>query len=285
MIGNTTTDPAAEYSVPITKRLRGDQSDEPYNPDQPMLLPAMGYPIQTTGDAAMMDMGGFPEGRQLRSRTRGGGMSGGRVTRQQSQQQQQHQQREKRPIPPNATTLCVMEVPPELNTIEHLKEHFGKFGTVTGVVIKLDQKYSFVTMQTHEQAVAALESPDAVLGNRFVRLNWAYRQGHENRTVPTDATDLTQVFLFRYSDSLCAESEKNSPNRGLSTAPVWTERGSTSSECSSSHRSSASEPPCSASTNICSSVSTCTAGGDGEEGAGIASAEAEINHGATGAAA
>uniref|UniRef100_A0A061QRI7 RNA-binding protein 26 n=1 Tax=Tetraselmis sp. GSL018 TaxID=582737 RepID=A0A061QRI7_9CHLO len=81
----------------------------------------------------------------------------------------------------SASTICVLNLPtdnPDLRSA--LMKHFSKFGEVVGVRTREQDlpgkgHLAWVQMATSEQAEAALASPDAVLGNRFVRLEWATR--------------------------------------------------------------------------------------------------------------
>jgi RNA-binding protein 26 len=56
-----------------------------------------------------------------------------------------------------------------------LLSHFEKFGQVVDVRIPPHSDRAFVQFASREAAESALASPDAVLGNRFIRLSWANR--------------------------------------------------------------------------------------------------------------
>ncbi|XP_024369007.1 zinc finger CCCH domain-containing protein 27 isoform X2 [Physcomitrium patens] len=72
-------------------------------------------------------------------------------------------------------TLYVNCIPPNSNRREVLLTHFEKFGRVVDVRIPPHSHRAFVQFATREEAESALASPDAVLGNRFIRLSWANR--------------------------------------------------------------------------------------------------------------
>ncbi|XP_073396925.1 zinc finger CCCH domain-containing protein 27 isoform X1 [Physcomitrium patens] len=72
-------------------------------------------------------------------------------------------------------TLYVNCIPPNSNQQEVLLTHFEKFGRVVDVRIPSHSHRAFVQFATREEAESALASPDAVLGNRFIRLSWANR--------------------------------------------------------------------------------------------------------------
>ncbi|XP_026382522.1 zinc finger CCCH domain-containing protein 27-like [Papaver somniferum] len=72
-------------------------------------------------------------------------------------------------------TLYVSHIPPKENKIEPLLSHFQKFGVVDDIFITTDRKKAYIQFSKRESAEAAISSPDAVLGNRFIRLSWAYK--------------------------------------------------------------------------------------------------------------
>nr|XP_024378579.1 zinc finger CCCH domain-containing protein 27-like [Physcomitrium patens] len=72
-------------------------------------------------------------------------------------------------------TLYVNCIPPNANQAEDLLMHFEKFGRVVDVRIPPHSDRAFIQFATREEAESALASPDAVMGNRFIRLSWANR--------------------------------------------------------------------------------------------------------------
>lgn len=72
-------------------------------------------------------------------------------------------------------TLFVNCIPIQSNRREVLLSHFKKFGEVLDIHIPKDSERAFVQFVHRESAQAALTSPDAVIGNRFIRLSWANR--------------------------------------------------------------------------------------------------------------
>lgn len=73
---------------------------------------------------------------------------------------------------PSLNTLIISSIPDEA-TLDALYKHFIKFGNIVNIMIKLHSHKAFVQFEQTESAKAALHSPDAVLGNRFVKLGWA----------------------------------------------------------------------------------------------------------------
>lgn len=72
-------------------------------------------------------------------------------------------------------TLFVNGIPQKNNRREALVSHFQKFGEIIDIYIPVNSEKAFVQFSKREEAEAALKSPDAVMGNRFIRLWWANR--------------------------------------------------------------------------------------------------------------
>ncbi|XP_008791087.1 zinc finger CCCH domain-containing protein 27 isoform X2 [Phoenix dactylifera] len=72
-------------------------------------------------------------------------------------------------------TLYVNGIPQKSNRREVLLSHFQKFGEVIDIYIPLNSEKAFVQFSKREEAEAALKAPDAVMGNRFIKLWWANR--------------------------------------------------------------------------------------------------------------
>ncbi|XP_062225477.1 zinc finger CCCH domain-containing protein 27-like [Phragmites australis] len=72
-------------------------------------------------------------------------------------------------------TLYVHGIPQESNRWEKLLSHFQKFGQVIDIYIPSNSEKAFVQFSKREEAEAALKAPDAVMGNRFIKLWWANR--------------------------------------------------------------------------------------------------------------
>ncbi|KAK4727044.1 hypothetical protein R3W88_031961 [Solanum pinnatisectum] len=72
-------------------------------------------------------------------------------------------------------TLFVRGIPQKDNKLDALLSHFKKFGEVIDIHIPLSGDRAFVQFAKREEAEAALKAPDAVMGNRFIKLLWANR--------------------------------------------------------------------------------------------------------------
>uniref|UniRef100_A0A667XYD6 RNA binding motif protein 26 n=1 Tax=Myripristis murdjan TaxID=586833 RepID=A0A667XYD6_9TELE len=79
------------------------------------------------------------------------------------------------------TKLLVRLIPPELNNISKLNEHFSKFGTIVNlqVAYQSDPEGALIQFACPEEAKRAMQSTEAVLNNRFIRVHWYREDGGE----------------------------------------------------------------------------------------------------------
>ncbi|KAK7266049.1 hypothetical protein RIF29_18688 [Crotalaria pallida] len=77
-------------------------------------------------------------------------------------------------------TLFINGIPLKNNKKESLLAHFKKFGEVVDIYIPSNTERAFVQFSKREEAEAALKAPDAVMGNRFIKLWWANRDSIRN---------------------------------------------------------------------------------------------------------
>ncbi|XP_069100780.1 RNA-binding protein 27 isoform X2 [Pleurodeles waltl] len=72
------------------------------------------------------------------------------------------------------TKLEVRKVPPELNNITKLNEHFSKFGTIVNIQVAFqgDPEGALIQYVANDEARRAISSTEAVLNNRFIKLMW-----------------------------------------------------------------------------------------------------------------
>ncbi|KGL80067.1 RNA-binding protein 27, partial [Tinamus guttatus] len=72
------------------------------------------------------------------------------------------------------TKLEVRKIPPELNNITQLNEHFSKFGTIVNIQVAFqnDPEAALIQYLTNDEARKAISSTKAVLNNRFIRVLW-----------------------------------------------------------------------------------------------------------------
>ncbi|XP_012772402.2 RNA-binding protein 26 isoform X3 [Maylandia zebra] len=81
---------------------------------------------------------------------------------------------------PNAK-LLVRQIPPELNNISKLNEHFSKFGTIVNlqVAYQSDPEGALIQFSSPDEAKRAMQSTEAVLNNRFIRVHWFREDGND----------------------------------------------------------------------------------------------------------
>ncbi|KAJ0254102.1 Zinc finger CCCH domain-containing protein 41 [Hirschfeldia incana] len=81
----------------------------------------------------------------------------------------------RKPMQKAMRTLFVNGVPHEMNRKDLILAHFQKFGKVIDIRIPINTERAFVQFSKREEAESALRAPDAVMGNRFIKLWWANR--------------------------------------------------------------------------------------------------------------
>lgn len=76
------------------------------------------------------------------------------------------------------TKLELRKVPPELNNISKLNEHFSRFGTLVNLQVAYngDPEGALIQFATYDEAKKAISSTEAVLNNRFIKVYW-HREG------------------------------------------------------------------------------------------------------------
>ncbi|CAL5017290.1 unnamed protein product [Urochloa decumbens] len=106
-------------------------------------------------------------------------------------------------------TLYVHGIPQESNRWEALLSHFQKFGQVIDIYIPSNSEKAFVQFSKREEAEAALKAPDAVMGNRFIRLWWANRD-----RIPDEGEGRIPAKSSQLSTTLASSAPQPSyPNR------------------------------------------------------------------------
>uniref|UniRef100_A0A1I7TB44 C3H1-type domain-containing protein n=1 Tax=Caenorhabditis tropicalis TaxID=1561998 RepID=A0A1I7TB44_9PELO len=78
------------------------------------------------------------------------------------------------PINRDNCTLQVAKIPPELNNIAKLNEHFAEFGAVDNIQVRYNGEIdaALVTYSSKYDAIKAYKSPAPVLNNRFIKVFW-----------------------------------------------------------------------------------------------------------------
>ncbi|XP_015269922.1 PREDICTED: RNA-binding protein 26 isoform X2 [Gekko japonicus] len=93
------------------------------------------------------------------------------------------------------TKLELRKVPPELNNISKLNEHFSKFGNLVNLQVAYqgDPEGALIQFATHEEAKKAISSTEAVLNNRFIKVYW-HREG-SGPPMPTTVQKVIQPLV------------------------------------------------------------------------------------------
>jgi len=71
-----------------------------------------------------------------------------------------------------STVICLLNVPHKDNSISKLDEHFNKFGPIVNIEVLQNEKKAKIKFSSHRDAHSALKSPEAVFGNRFIKVLW-----------------------------------------------------------------------------------------------------------------
>jgi len=84
----------------------------------------------------------------------------------------EHRMLPKRPNDGQSSSLTVVGIPHVLNTMGKLSDHFSKFGDVVNIEVLQSQKKAVIKYNSHMEALKAIKSPEAVMGNRFIKVFW-----------------------------------------------------------------------------------------------------------------
>uniref|UniRef100_A0A3B3DLC9 RNA binding motif protein 26 n=1 Tax=Oryzias melastigma TaxID=30732 RepID=A0A3B3DLC9_ORYME len=129
-----------------------------------------------------------------------------------------HQGYHKRPPFSLNTKLLVRQIPSELNNISKLNEHFSKFGTIVNlqVAYQNDPEGALIQFAFPEEAERAMQSTEAVLNNRFIKVHWFRGDRNDGQTQarlqqsdpqPLPETTVKQSIKDRLGPMLPANSE------------------------------------------------------------------------------
>ncbi|CAO3579035.1 unnamed protein product [Absidia cylindrospora] len=130
-----------------------------------------------TGDGAL-GHGGGPmriKGRGGMNRSNAGGPGGRGIKRQQEDVPYTSR------YTPYSTKIVVENVPQEQCNIDSVTEFFGKFGKLVNLSIQADASRAFLQYASHQEAMAAYQSPAVIFNNRFVKVFWRKVNEEEER--------------------------------------------------------------------------------------------------------
>ncbi|KAH7294351.1 hypothetical protein KP509_28G067800 [Ceratopteris richardii] len=132
-------------------------------------------------------------------------------------------------------TLYVGFLPKVKNKKNLLKIHFQKFGEIVDIRVPSQGDTAFVQFSRQEEAEAALQSPEAVMGNRFIRVSWAKRDsvpfsaagygfavpaaGHKRKVDPEDSEGiLCENMSVKFNRATCKSPESKHKSVSVKTA-------------------------------------------------------------------
>ncbi|KAG9492142.1 hypothetical protein GDO78_000581, partial [Eleutherodactylus coqui] len=92
------------------------------------------------------------------------------------------------------TKLELRRIPPDLNNISKLNEHFSKFGTLVNLQVAYegDPEGALIQFATYAEAKKAISSTEAVLNNRFIKMYW-HREGPAQQIQAPTAPQVGQL--------------------------------------------------------------------------------------------
>ena len=77
------------------------------------------------------------------------------------------------------TQLVVEQIPDNKRDEQTVREYFEQFGDLTEVEMHTQDQLAILRFADHDAAQAAYDAPDAIFGNRFVKLYWYKHEKHE----------------------------------------------------------------------------------------------------------
>ncbi|XP_077395307.1 RNA-binding protein 26-like [Festucalex cinctus] len=140
------------------------------------------------------------------------------------------------PFNSSNTKLLVRQIPSELNNISKLNEHFSKFGTIVNlqVAYQNDPEGALIQFASPDEAKRAIQSTEAILNNRFIRVHWFRENGSDGLghglshiqqlqsqpAIQPSATSLKQSVKDRLGPLLTANSEPSQDSSVASQNPA-----------------------------------------------------------------
>uniref|UniRef100_A0A914I4D3 60S ribosomal export protein NMD3 n=1 Tax=Globodera rostochiensis TaxID=31243 RepID=A0A914I4D3_GLORO len=117
---------------------------------------------------------------------------------------------------PTTRSLLVKKIPPELNKIAQIDQHFSRFGQVTNIQVQYEGRTdsALVTFKTRRDAMIAYKSTEPIFNNRFVKLLEAslvkMHPGISNEPIQYPRY-FTKVFAHQKKEDEEESAEKESP--------------------------------------------------------------------------
>ena len=110
---------------------------------------------------------------------------------------------------PEKCTLEVRRLPSNLNNISSLNEYFSKFGTIVNLQVRFqgDPEAAVIQFSSQAEASAAHRCPEAVLGNRFIKLFWHNKEQDPEKT-DASTSNSTENSSSNYEDGDAKKSSE-----------------------------------------------------------------------------
>ncbi|KAF1742232.1 hypothetical protein MXB_4811, partial [Myxobolus squamalis] len=110
-------------------------------------------------------------------------------------------------------SLILKKVPPMSVNINDVNLYFSKFGKVINVILNFENNPSWVLIEfsTSDEAKAAYDSPDAIFGNRFIRIFY-YKSSHKSEEEPKAKIQASTQLTYVNPDYLAKEEATKKEN-------------------------------------------------------------------------
>ncbi|SAM07497.1 hypothetical protein [Absidia glauca] len=159
--------------------MRGDFC--PYDHgDNPLVMETNGTGMMEAVDRAGGNYNGGDAGGPMRIRGRGARHEGGFDGNKMGNRRQEDVPYTNR-YTPYSTKIVVEKIPEENCNIDSVTGFFGKFGKLVNLSVQPDVSRAFLQYASHQEAMAAYQSPAVIFNNRFVKVFWQKVNEEEER--------------------------------------------------------------------------------------------------------
>jgi RNA-binding protein 26 len=179
----------AGYSVPDSRRLSAPSSADLFRN-----MPLANLPSEKEEDASLVVVDARNSSDVVATKTQGERSERRRFYRPRGGHRTRSEKRDtakptgsSQPLNQETTTIDVVNIPFELNTIDKLNEHFKKFGRIINIQVMPDKGKAQIQFSDKSEARAAVKSTEAVLNNRFIKIYWAREQKEADVTEQSKA--------------------------------------------------------------------------------------------------
>ncbi|XP_065058188.1 RNA-binding protein 27-like [Rhopilema esculentum] len=109
----------------------------------------------------------------------------------------------------NQTILEIRKIPRDSNTVVKLSEYFQKFGSIVNIQVNYenDPQAALIQFASNAEARRAYNSPEAVLGNRFIKLFWH----NKTKNLPPTSNQAQLSVSHNATSNVASTTESNIP--------------------------------------------------------------------------